>query len=396
MDNKEPLAGYARQAHLLGLTIEPKQMQGFMMQIDVIGTRGFPGIQGGVERHCECLYGNMSEVSVRVFRRKPFLTPEAAAAKYPHIRFTDLPSTRIKGLEAVLHSLLATVISVFSAARVVHIHNIGPAIFSPLLRLTGKRVVLTYHSANYEHDKWNRIEKLILRLSEKIALATAHRIIFVNSIQRDKYPERIRRKSVCIANGITPMASCADTSFLQHLVLKPKKYLLTVGRITPEKGLDILIRAFRKLRTDTKLVIAGAPDQDSSYLHALRSEAGTNGRVVFTGFVQGDNLSQLYTHASAYVLASRTEGFPLVLLEAISFGLPLIVSDIDATRLLPLAQASYFEANNSEALSRKLTEFLTACHASDYVCHTVNVADYNWQNIASQVVEVYRSEKISH
>lgn len=107
------------------------------MRIDVIGTRGFPGIQGGVERHCERLYPQMKGVSVRVFRRKPYVKTQQS--QYSGISFTDLPSTRISGFETVLHSLLATLISMFSKAEIVHIHNIGPAMFAPLLRAVGKK-----------------------------------------------------------------------------------------------------------------------------------------------------------------------------------------------------------------------------------------------------------------
>ena len=172
------------------------------MKIDVIGTRGFPGIQGGVERHCERLYPPMPPTfQIRVFRRRPYLNPEYANAAYPHIRFCDLPSTRIKGFEAVAHSFLATAISAFSKSDVVHIHNIGPAMFTPLLRAFGKKIVLTYHSANYEHDKWNPLEKILLRTCEKIALAAANKIIFVNRFQLKKYPAKIQRTNRFLATN---------------------------------------------------------------------------------------------------------------------------------------------------------------------------------------------------
>lgn len=278
------------------------------MKIDVIGTRGFPGIQGGVERHCERLYPLMENVKIRVFRRKPFINKAYKGTKYDNIQFLDLPSTRVTGLEAVFHSFQATLISAFSRSQVVHIHNIGPAMFAPLLRLSGKKVVLTYHSANYEHDKWNWFGKLVLRLSEKIALSASNRIIFVNKFQLDKYSNKVKAKSVYIPNGIVPLQRNTATDFLQKLDVESGKYILSVGRITPEKGFDLLIQAYNKLKTDVKLVIAGAPDQDTAYFDNLKAMAGKN--VVFAGFVDGGNLSQLYSHAQVYVLSSRIEGFP--------------------------------------------------------------------------------------
>ncbi len=356
------------------------------MKIDVIGTRGFPGVQGGVERHCERLYPLMEGVKIRVFRRNPFINKAYKDTKYDNIQFLDLPSTRVTGLEAVFHSLLATLISAFSRTQVVHIHNIGPAMFAPLLRLAGKKVVLTYHSANYEHDKWNWFGKFVLRMSEKIALSTSNRIIFVNKFQRDKYSEKVKAKSVYIPNGIVPLQRNPATDFLQKLRIDPGKYILSVGRITPEKGFDLLIQAYNNLKTDVKLVIAGAPDQDTAYFDSLKAIAGDN--VVFAGFVDGGNLSQLYSHALVYVLSSRIEGFPLVLLEAINFGLPLLVSDIEATHLLDLPEKSYFKSSDEESLQLKLREFLTE-NSKEYICCTVDVEDYNWDNIARRTVEVY-------
>lgn len=119
------------------------------MKISVLGTRGFPKIQGGVEKHCESLYPLFNaKYQITVYRRKPYVNSDKT---YPNIKFIDLPSTKIKGFEAVFHSFLATLSACFGKSDVVHIHNIGPALFAPLLRLSGKKVVLTYHSPNYEH-----------------------------------------------------------------------------------------------------------------------------------------------------------------------------------------------------------------------------------------------------
>lgn len=358
------------------------------MRIDVIGTRGFPGIQGGVERHCERLYPQMKGVSVRVFRRKPYV--KIQQSPYSGISFTDLPSTRVSGFETVLHSLLATLLSMFSKAEIVHIHNIGPAMFAPLLRAVGKRMVLTYHSANYEHDKWNAFAKAVLRLSERIALMSASQIIFVNKFQMQRYSESVRRKSTYIPNGIVPMSPSTNHDFLDRIGICPQKYILSVGRITPEKGFDLLISAYNRLDTDVKLVLAGAPDQDSKYLEELKSIAGSNSNVVFSGFTDGDNLSQLYTNALAYVLSSRIEGFPLVLLEAINFNLPLLVSDIEATHLLKLSTKSYFKANDANAVRDKLSEFLSSEDKGEYKSSEEDLADYCWGKIAEQTIAVYK------
>ena len=171
------------------------------MKICVIGTRGFPHIQGGVEKHCEALYPLLAvDNEIIVFRRMPYVTDKASS--YHNIKFIDLPSTTIKGFEAVLHSFLATVYSVFIRPDAVHIHNIGPAMFAPILKLFRIKVVLTYHSPNYEHEKWGWFSRHLLMISEQIALHYSDSIIFVNKFQMEKYDEKVRRKSYYVPNGI--------------------------------------------------------------------------------------------------------------------------------------------------------------------------------------------------
>ena len=140
-----------------------------MKTIAVIGTRGFPGIQGGVEAHSYQLYTHMQDVHVRLYRRRAYLT-EQSAQTFPNIEYVDLPSTRVKGFEAVWHTLLSVLHIMLHRPDVVHIHNIGPGMFTPLVRLMGLPVVLTYHSPNYEHSKWSAPARWLLRQCEKISL----------------------------------------------------------------------------------------------------------------------------------------------------------------------------------------------------------------------------------
>src|SRR5574344_2095518 len=148
------------------------------MKSCVFGTRGFPQMQGGVEKHCEALYPLLpSDDKLIIFRRKPYVTGNVS---YSNIKFIDLPSTTLIGVEAVVHSFLATVYTMFLRPDVAHIHNIGPALFSWMLRAVGIKVVLTYHSPNYEHAKWGWFAKHLLLISEKIALLMSNHIIFVN------------------------------------------------------------------------------------------------------------------------------------------------------------------------------------------------------------------------
>ena len=343
-----------------------------MKTISVIGVRGFPGVQGGVEMHCENIYSRIHKhYRLRIYRRRPYLT-EVSARKFKNTEYVDLPSTRIKGLEAVIHTLLACIHIIFHRPDAVHIHNIGPGMFAPLIKLCGIPIILTYHSPNYEHKKWGRLSRAILKLSEKISLSCASTIIFVNSFQREKLGEKVTKIG-------------RSTGLLRRLEIEHRNFILSVGRLTPEKGFEFLVEAVNKLDEVEHLVIAGASDHDNSYFKQLK-QLDWNDKVIFTGYTQGEDLRQLYSHARLYVLSSVNEGFPLVLLEAMSYQLPLVVSDIPATHLIELPDDNYVEPANSDALAEGIKQALS----KDFELQHYDLSSYNWDTIAKQTVEVYK------
>lgn len=353
-------------------------------RLAVIGIRGFPGVQGGVESHCQQLIPLISEsFKCRVYRRKPYLTGTSVTDEYNSIEFVDLSSTRIKGFETVLHTLLSCLHLIFHRVDVVNIHNIGPAMFAPLLRLFGMKVVLTYHSPNYEHAKWGLFSRLLLRTSEKIALKFSNHIIFVSPIQRAKYSDKIQAKSTAIPNGITPLGFDYNDEFLKSRGIEPKKYILAVGRLTPEKGFDNLIRAVNKCKGSHRLVIAGAADHNPEYLKYLKS-LDENNRTVFAGYTTGSNLAQLYTHAALYVLSSHNEGFPMVLLEAMSHNLSIVSTDIPAAHIIPLPDSHYCNHDDYSDMARVI-DFVI----SQNECPVYNLSSYDWDSIARQTLSVY-------
>ena len=351
----------------------------------IIGHRGFPGVQGGVEKHCEALMPLLAQnYNLRVYRRIPYLSAESSKS-FDGIQYIDLPSTRIKGFEAILHTFLCCLHILFHRVDIVNIHNIGPGLFSPLLRLFGIKIVLTYHSPNYEHAKWSKLAKLILKFSEYVALSSANHIIFVNKFQQDKYSPKIQAKSTYIPNGIPSNSRIEKTTFIQKHNIVPGNYILAVGRLTPEKGFDILIKAVNNIDTPVSLVIAGASDHDTNYLNFLKS-LDTKNRVIFTGYTTSDNLAQLYSHARLFVLSSINEGFPLVLLEAMSFGLPMIVTDIPATHLVSLPTYCYVKPGDVATIQSKILLHLTESAS----LHNYNLSDFHWPQIAKNTFIIYR------
>ncbi len=191
---------------------------------------------------------------------------------------------------------------------------------------------------------------------------------------------------VCrIPNGINKTKIGRSTGSLRTLGIESRDFILSVGRLTPEKGFEYLVEAVNKLDEVKHLVIAGASDHDNSYFKMLK-QLDWNDKVIFTGFTQGEDLRQLYSHARLYVLSSVNEGFPLVLLEAMSYQLPLVVTDIPATHLIQLPEDNYVEVANSDALAEGISNALK----KDFQLQHYDLKDYNWDSIAKQTLDVYR------
>jgi glycosyltransferase involved in cell wall biosynthesis len=246
---------------------------------------------------------------------------------------------------------------------------------------------LTYHSPNYEHDKWNRFAKLILRTGEKFALGGADAIIFVNNDQLKKFSEKIQKKSFYIPNGVRSTERSEHTDCLKKHGLPPRQYILAVGRIALEKGFDYLIDTFLTMPDNPyRLVIAGGIDHKTSYSQSVCEKAKKHDNIILTGFVKGEELRQLYSHAKLFVLPSYNEGFSLALLEAMNYKLNVLVSDISTTEEVQFPADSYFQAGNKDDLLQKLQQKLAAPDSlADY-----DLSAYNWEKIAVQTAGIYR------
>jgi len=353
------------------------------LRIFVLGTRGIPDIQGGVEQHCENLYPLIAsdKYKVTIFRRKPYIVNRNKF--YRNITFVDLPSTRIVGFEAFYHSFLCSVICVVKRPDIVHIHNIGPGFFVPFLKLAGLKVVMTYHSPNYEHIKWSAITRHFLKMSEFISTRFSDKVIFVSPYQREKLGSM--KDHVHITNGVNIYPAVTNDDYIRDLGLHKQKYVLAVGRFVEEKGFDLLIRAFSKIdNKDYKLVIAGGSDHETSYSARLKDLARSH-NVILTGFLRGEKLQQLFSHARLFVLSSYNEGLPLSLLEAMSYNLPVLASDIPANLQLSLETDYYFVSGNEESLIGRLNQKLKSTFRNIHY----NMKSYDWAQVASETISVY-------
>jgi glycosyltransferase involved in cell wall biosynthesis len=326
------------------------------MKIIVIGTRGIPNLLGGVETHNEELLPRIAAdgYDVTVIRRKGYVNDNLKV--YNKVKLIDISSSQEKSLEAILHTLKAVRKAKFLQADVLHIHAVGPALVTPIARMLGLKVVFTNHGPDYRREKWGKMAKYMLRAGERMGAMFANEIIVIseviNTILKEKYH---RTDAHLIYNGVPTPNRVETTNYLNVLGVVPQKYIFAMGRFVPEKNFHQLIKAFSSLNNNDgyQLVLAGDNDFEDEYSLQLKNMAREHG-VVLTGFIKGDKLHELLTHAAVFVLPSSHEGLPIALLEAMSYDLPVIVSDIPANLVIGLSQDDYFPVGDEEKLKDKL------------------------------------------
>lgn len=358
-----------------------------MRKIDVIGTRGFPYVPGGVERHCEELYTRLSgKYHILVYRRKQMLSGEQKHKKfYRGISFIDISVPVFKGIETFYHSFVCTIISFFRKPDIVHYHNIGPGVFAPILKIRKIKTVLTYHSQNYLHNKWNILEKKFLLFCESVSVKNADHVIVLSEEMKSYLHNKYKKTSIVIPNGINKYPKSFDVSFLKKNGIKIKKYILFVGRISEEKGTLDLVNAYINGSFNVQLVIVGGADYHSQYYESVRAKAGKYG-IIMTGYLTGNALNQLYSNALLFVLPSHYEGQPIALLEAMSFNLPIILSDITPNQTLGLDPSFYYQSGKVKDLEQRIRFALNECKKIDY---SKILVKYNWDNIAEKTQSLF-------
>jgi glycosyltransferase involved in cell wall biosynthesis len=361
------------------------------LRVTMLGIRGFPNVQGGVENHAQHLSLKLTEsgCDIEVIVRSPYVP---ADQNWRNIRMVRLWSPRIKGVEAFLHTFLGVLRAAWMRPDILHIHAVGPALFTPLARALGLRVVVTHHVLNYENEKWGPLARAILRLGERAGMMFANgRIAVSESLARQM--ERTYRVPVrVIPNGIAEPLEVRSSSHLDAFGLEPGRYVLTVARIDEQKRQLDLIEAFaRTRRQDWKLAIVGGADYSTRYARTVAQAAQETPGVVMLGHQAGEALATLYTHAAWFVLPSSHEGQPIAVLEAISYGCPVLLSDIPAHREIGCSSAQFVAVGDIATLADRLG---TICDARtnqrlDIAERRRLVQFHDWRRIAEETLAVY-------
>ena len=313
--------------------------------------------------------------------------------EYQGIRQKVVPTIEKKGLAAVSSSFFAALYSAFGRYDVVHIHAEGPAFFCWLPKLFGKRVVITVHGLDWAREKWKSgFGSKFIRQGEKNAVKYADEIIVLSKGVQKYFLETYGRKTHFIPNGVNRPEIQEAKLITEKFGLKKDSYILFLGRLVPEKGIRYLVEAFKNVKTDKKLVIAGGSSDTDSFMEELKELAKGDNRILFTGFVQGAMLDELYSNAYLYTLPSDLEGMPLSLLEAMSYGNCCLVSDIPECAAVVEDKALIFKKSDVEDLQKKLQD---ACDCSENVQEfKKNAADficekYNWDEVVKETMKLY-------
>lgn len=372
------------------------------LNIAMLGHKRIPSREGGVEIVVEELATRMAKLGHQVtcYNRKghhisgkEFDTK--AVKEYKGVHIKTVPTIESKGLSASISSLIASIQTAFSRYDIVHFHAEGPCATLWLPKLFGKRCIATIHGLDHQRAKWGKFGRMYILTGEKMAVKYADEIIVLSKGMQKYFQDTYGRKTVFIPNGVN-RPEIRKPDLIKKWNLQESGYILFLGRLVPEKGLKYLIEAFKDVKTEKRLVIAGGSSDTDEFSDECRKLAAEDERIIFTGFVQGKLLDELYSNAYIYVLPSDLEGMPLSLLEAMSYGNCCVVSDIDECREVVESHAVVFQKSNVEKLREALQMLCDhpeqvrkyRSEAADFIC-----SKYNWDDVTEKTLALYAGEE---
>lgn len=370
------------------------------LRVMMLGLRGFPEVQGGVETHAEHLCPLLVKLGceVTVLAREPY-QPVHIGPEWNGVKFVSLWAPKSKGLEAILHSFIGMLYAAVNRPDILHIQAIGPAIMTFPARLLGLRVVVTHHGPDYDRQKWGWFARFILKLGERCGMRWSQAQIVISKVIRDLVHQKYGVNPVLIPNGVVLPELPASKSALDQFGLEPGRYVLLVSRLVPEKRHLDLIEAFaRAAIPGWKLVLVGGADHPDAYQKGLFKRTVASSDIVMTGFQRGIALSELYAHAGFFVLPSSHEGLPIAMLEALSFGLPVLASDIPANLEVKAEGVSYFALGDVAGLTLKLREMAQSqvLPGERATIRQAVMQRYDWSEIAQKTYMTYMMVKRGH
>ena len=370
------------------------------LNIVMLGHKRIPSREGGVEIVVEELATRMAAAGHRVtclnragrhVSGREFET--ASLKEFRGVKIKTVPALDKKGLAAMTASVTGAIAAAFSSCDVVHFHAEGPCAMLWLPKLFGKRCVATVHGLDHQRAKWGRFARSYIMLGEKCAVKFADEIIVLSRGVQQYFQDTYGRETVFIPNGVSKPELWEADEIADRFGLEKDGYILYLGRLVPEKGISYLIDAFKTVKTDKKLVIAGGSSDTAAFAQELKERAAGDDRVIFTGFVQGRTLEELYSNAYVYTLPSDLEGMPLSLLEAMSYGNCCVTSDIEECAAVTGDHGLTFRKGNIGALGallQKLCDEPRTVEEYQKTSRDYITLKYDWDDVTRKTLELYR------
>ena len=372
------------------------------MKIVFIGQKGIPVTFGGVEYHVDRLSRGLAEQGhdVQVYVRS-WYTPRKMK-RYGRVRLVHIPTIKTKHLDASVHSFLCSIHALFTGADIVHYHCLGPSFFSFIPWIFGKKVVTTIHRLDWATEKWGRVAKLFLKAGEYIASKIPHKTIVVSKDLQKYMKSKYRTDTVHISHGIESFQPVPAQLIKEKYSLNGKDYILFMGRLSPEKRVDWVIRSYQKMRAPSpsqrrmKLVIAGGSSATDGYVKSLKALTQNNPDIIYTGYVSGMEKAELLSNALIFLMPSHLEGYPIALLEAKSYGNCCLVSDIPPHKeaINNGSDGILFSALCFDDMLSKLQDLVDDPQKTDQIGN--NAKDFmknkkGWNDVVSQTLAVYQA-----
>ncbi len=371
-----------------------------VMRIAMLGHKRIPSREGGVEIVVGELSSRMASLghSVTCYNRKGHHVSGEQfdgekTAEYNGVKIKEVFTIRKGGFAAASSSFFAALKAAFGRYDVVHFHAEGPCAMIWIPKLFGKRCIATIHGLDHQRAKWGGFASRYIKLGEKCAVKFADEIIVLSENVQQYFKDIYGRETVFIPNGVSRAECCETEVITEKFGTQKNDYILFLGRLVPEKGIEYLIEAFKKVKTDKKLVIAGGSSDTDEFEKKLRTMASDDERIIFTGFVQGRIWQELYSNAYVYVLPSDVEGMPLSLLEAMSFGNCCLTSDIPECASVVEGYGVTFSKGDAADLQKKLQILCDnpdevaafSAKSADFICNK-----YSWDTVTEQTLEIYK------
>ncbi len=370
------------------------------MKIAMIGQKGAPTRFGGIERHVEALAVRLGRMGheVTVYTRGWYAAPNRRFAK--GVRTVATRTINTKHLDAIVHTFTATIHALRSGADVIHYHGVGPSLLSWIPRLASPRVkvVATFHCIDRKHQKWNALARFALGIGERAACVFPHATITVSKTLQayctNRYDDDVRY----IPNGIE-LPRKTGTDIIKKFGLAPNGYVLMVSRLVRHKGAHTLIEAYRRLESrglvrGKKLVIVGDSAFTDKYVAELKKMAAGSANVLFTGYLKGKALEQMFGNCYAVIHPSESEGLPIAVLEAMSYGKAVLASDIPEITEVTREHGLQFRVRSVNDLGRKLRVLLenkSLAKTKGRDAKAFVLEHYRWDDVAKETERLYRA-----